>query len=405
MVCPLCGDDCSCSPASLSAGFLRQPPTRPRFQPDTTDPLPAPEELGDPESFDASEQRFEASLLETPRPRFIAEVEGAAAILDTPAASGPRVEQTESAAAAAETSDEMPIESPAAATPRSEADFAFWRQEVAARVDHYRARRKPREPRYPSLQLPFENPEPRSRTAAPETCLTRNALAIESAEPDFFRETSQPPAQPRIAAPAEPARILEFPRCGAEPGPVVEELAEPVMGRPRIVEAPELVPPPPVLGGMVLEQEKEEEGPRPGIDVPLQAVSVGRRVAAAAIDSVIVLLACAMFGYIFFRLTNAHPPVRTLLGMGGGTLFASWALYQYLLLVYCGTTPGLRLARLQMNRFDGTPARRNLRRWRVLAAILSGASLGLGYWWSFLDEDRLCWHDRITKTHLGRRHE
>ena len=41
------------------------------------------------------------------------------------------------------------------------------------------------------------------------------------------------------------------------------------------------------------------------------------------------------------------------------------------------------------------------RRWRVLASYLSAFSLGLGYLWSVLDEDGLCWHDRITHTHLS----
>ena len=31
-----------------------------------------------------------------------------------------------------------------------------WRREVAERLNHYRARRRTREPRYPSLQLKFE---------------------------------------------------------------------------------------------------------------------------------------------------------------------------------------------------------------------------------------------------------
>jgi uncharacterized RDD family membrane protein YckC len=78
-----------------------------------------------------------------------------------------------------------------------------------------------------------------------------------------------------------------------------------------------------------------------------------------------------------------------------------WVVYQYLLLVYCGISPGLKLAGLQLSRFDGTTAPRRLRRWRVLASVLSGVSLGLGYAWCFLDEDRLCWHDRITHTYMA----
>jgi hypothetical protein len=57
--------------------------------------------------------------------------------------------------------------------------------------------------------------------------------------------------------------------------------------------------------------------------------------------------------------------------------------------------------RLELQRFDTHPADRRQRRWRVLAGILSGVSLGMGYAWQFLDEDGLCWHERITKTYLA----
>jgi uncharacterized RDD family membrane protein YckC len=78
-----------------------------------------------------------------------------------------------------------------------------------------------------------------------------------------------------------------------------------------------------------------------------------------------------------------------------------WVGYQYLFLVHSGTTPGLRLAHLRLSRFDGQPVPRRLRRWRVLASALSGFSLGLGYAWCMLDEDQLCWHDRITHTYMA----
>jgi hypothetical protein len=42
-----------------------------------------------------------------------------------------------------------------------------------------------------------------------------------------------------------------------------------------------------------------------------------------------------------------------------------------------------------------------MRRWRVLGSMLSGISLGMGYAWQFLDEDALCWHERVTKTYLA----
>ena len=37
----------------------------------------------------------------------------------------------------------------------------------------------------------------------------------------------------------------------------------------------------------------------------------------------------------------------------------------------------------------------------LVQAVLSLASLGLGYAWSLIDEDQLCWHDRVTATHIA----
>ncbi len=77
-----------------------------------------------------------------------------------------------------------------------------------------------------------------------------------------------------------------------------------------------------------------------------------------------------------------------------------WTAYEFLFVVYTGSTPGLRAARLRLAGFDGSPLNRRLRRWRVLASFLSAFSGGLGYLWCVLDQDGLCWHDRITRTHV-----
>jgi len=174
------------------------------------------------------------------------------------------------------------------------------------------------------------------------------------------------------------------------------------MDRPRILEVPEVAPPPPALGGITIEPAKvEEPEKRPGIDIPLQRVPFGRRMLASLIDGAIVGAASVLYGFIFWKIALARPPQIQLIALAAVIPCSLWAAYQYLLIVYAGTTPGLRLARLQLSRFDGTPTRRSLRRWRVLASFLSAASLGMGYVWLFLDEDTLCWHDRITRTYLA----
>jgi uncharacterized RDD family membrane protein YckC len=182
-------------------------------------------------------------------------------------------------------------------------------------------------------------------------------------------------------------------------------LADPVMGRPRIVEAPDLLPPPPALGGILIEPVVAAETERiPGLDVPLQSSAFSRRLLAGVVDVGVVAIALAAFGYVFFRINGAVPPWRIAAEAAAAVLAVLWPAYQYAFLVFSKTTPGLWLARLEVTRFDGAPASRSLRRWRVLASLLSCASLGLGYAWCFLDEDQLSWHDRITRTHLGAVH-
>ena len=115
----------------------------------------------------------------------------------------------------------------------------------------------------------------------------------------------------------------------------------------------------------------------------------------------IIAAASALFGEIFWKIAAVRPPLVQLVGLAAGLPCLFWAGYQYLLLVHAGTTPGLKMAGLQLSRFDGTAVPRKTRRWRVLASVLSGVSLALGYAWCFLDEDRLCWHDRITRTYMA----
>ena len=299
------------------------------------------------------------------------------------------------------------------------ADAPAWRDELSARLNRYRARRKAPPPRYPSLKLPFEAIQSRPDAAVPErsASLSEFSLGFDSAlaldatmqEPPIVAtvEEQTPPVVPSAPVPRLPAlpgaKIIEFPRFAwAPPVPPPDQLAEPVFDRPRILDVPEVSPPAPALGGITIEaEEREEAEKRPGIDIPLQSAPLGRRILAALVDGVIVAAASGLFGFIFWKIASVRPPTAQLLGLVGGGISLFWAAYQYLLVVYAGSTPGLQAARLELSRFDGTPVPRSLRRWRILASYLSAVSMGMGYIWVFLDEDVLCWHDRITRTYLA----
>jgi RDD family len=70
------------------------------------------------------------------------------------------------------------------------------------------------------------------------------------------------------------------------------------------------------------------------------------------------------------------------------------------LMVYSGTTLGLIGCGIELVSVEGTAPGRKQRRWRFAASLLSAASMMLGYAWVLLDDQQLCWHDRITHTYL-----
>jgi uncharacterized RDD family membrane protein YckC len=119
------------------------------------------------------------------------------------------------------------------------------------------------------------------------------------------------------------------------------------------------------------------------------------------VDGTLVTSALMIFQYMFVRFNGSLPELRSTVEIGAGLAGILWFAYQYAFLNFCGTTLGLRLARLKISKFDGAGVPRKLRRWRVFASLLSCVSLGLGYAWCLFDEDQLTWHDRITRTHLA----
>ena len=363
--------------------------------------------LIDPEAYDASEQQFAASIEEKPAPlRFVVDEPAPAESRREEFSSEP--DQLSTTAVPAEDSAEVVQELETAAPVADHigipgSDSGSWRNEVAARVGNYRARRRPRAPRYPSLQLKFDAPEP--STAQATIAPSRLAVAMQASLAAPQEEQAIQPQSDEhegLRAPESGARIIEFPRSASAPPLQLDELAEPVMDRPRILEVPDILLPPPALGGILIEAaEQPAQERRPGFELPLQAAPMSKRLLAGGADCLVVLAAFGVFAYIFFRITSLVPAVQQAVAISASLIALFWIAYQYILLVYCGTTPGLKLANLHLSRFDGTAVPRTIRQWRALASVLSGFSLALGYAWCFLDEDRLCWHDRITRTYMA----
>ncbi len=352
----------------------------------------------DPEALDDAEDRFAASLdsFVPPPPRYNRIV--------MPEVSEP-MDEPQLISAVRDEFTLAPQELPPPGDGR-------WRDEVADRVQTYRAKRRGgrRIGGAFSMDLDFEArpapPEP-PPYVAPAVEYSAGAVATEPTTTvrwDGLVEEPEPaPAEFVVEEPAAPAlpdvwNIIPFP-ASTDEVPRGDELAEPVIQTPRILEAPEFVEQ--AIPTPMAEIALEEEPPELPVDVelPLQVVPLPQRVVGGIADLTIVLGATAMFVALAVRISGTMPMSKAVLAVGFVVPCLFWIVYQYLFLVYSGRTPGMLVARLRLADFEGAPVGRRLRRWRALALALSSVSLGLGFVWAIVDEDTLCWHDRITKTY------
>ncbi len=137
-------------------------------------------------------------------------------------------------------------------------------------------------------------------------------------------------------------------------------------------------------------------------DAPLleDLATVGDRLMAALVDASLVV-ACFLLSVLVFVSCTVQLPAGGA-ALGGGALFLCVlaAFYGWLFLRFGGgSTPGMRYAHIALCTFnDENPTRRQLQG-RIPATALALLPLGLGVVWALLDEDKLGWQDRLTRTY------
>jgi len=141
------------------------------------------------------------------------------------------------------------------------------------------------------------------------------------------------------------------------------------------------------------------EGAITGLDLPMQTASLEDRMMAGIVDFALVAAGFLLFVFVFVACT-VHPPTGKPAGVGAAIVFLGFALiYQILFFKFGSDTPGMRYAKIALCTFDDeNPTRQTMLR-RIGALLLSASPLGLGILWAFFDDDRLGWHDRISKTY------
>jgi len=133
--------------------------------------------------------------------------------------------------------------------------------------------------------------------------------------------------------------------------------------------------------------------------LPLHVASMEDRLMAGIVDTALVLIAFLLFVLVFVACTTHPPTGKPALACAAAALVAFFALYQWIFFTYADGTPGMRYARIALCTFDDDNPTRRAMQWRIAALFLSAIPLGLGFLWALFDEDRLGWHDRISKTY------
>ena len=201
--------------------------------------------------------------------------------------------------------------------------------------------------------------------------------------------------------------LLAFPRPLLEPPllahPSRDELADPVHLRPRILEVPEDIMPA-MQGSLFPEIRLDLEEPEtcarrePGMEIPLPVAPLSMRLKAGLADLAVVAAGGALFAAILGRTMPEPPHGKPFWVALVLVTMLLWAAYQYLFLLYAGGTVGMRMTGIRLSTFDGRSPQWTERRRRARFILISLASVALGFLWALVDEDTLCWHDRVSQT-------
>lgn len=127
---------------------------------------------------------------------------------------------------------------------------------------------------------------------------------------------------------------------------------------------------------------------------------VSLRFQAGLLDSSLILLASAVFFALFALLGGEVGLARRdlLIYIAAGFVLAS--LYFGLFTLLGGRTPGMQYYHLRVVTFEGQPLPPPRALWRAFGYMVSLGALALGFLWALVDERRLTWHDRISRTFL-----
>ena len=122
------------------------------------------------------------------------------------------------------------------------------------------------------------------------------------------------------------------------------------------------------------------------------------RATAGALDAAMIVASLGLF-LITFELCGGQVVLTSTTAPLYGGILVVLAFFYKLLFCVCGAdTPGMIWTQLRLLNFDGHIPDRDERVQRMFGSVLSYTVGGLGIVWALVDEEKLAWHDHISKT-------
>jgi uncharacterized RDD family membrane protein YckC len=172
----------------------------------------------------------------------------------------------------------------------------------------------------------------------------------------------------------------------------------------------------PEWSGMELDEEPQYEMASPAAEparvqreepvvdaATLQVASMNRRLMAAVVDFSLIAGAFLAAARAAWANVRALPATREIELGSALALALIGVLYFAFFFILARATPGMKYAQLEMRTFAGKKPALAERCGRMAAMVLSLLPLGLGVALAIVDEQHLCWHDRLSGTYLRRK--
>lgn len=323
--------------------------------------------------FDAAELQPHAAE-NTPRP----------SILDAPLISGP----------------EATFESPTSEVPMQEPGQTSgqqpWQDEIVERVARYRRRRSGThdadENARSNLEFDFSG---RGDDMEAGPTVTRKGWGDDEFDAVLGNESA-----PSAQAPALDSVRIEGAECagfGTEDG--VEWAVEPASAASSASAPVEIV-----LGSG---PHEDEDPDAITADEARLAAPIGRRMAAALVDGLVLLIAACVFTLVFAKTGGEvapRPSNVTIIVLGLAAAFLV-TFYFALFTALAFATPGQSALGLRVRTLDDRLPNTNAAVWRGVGYLVSAAALMLGFVWALFDSEGLTWHDHMSGTCLAVRGE